>query len=392
MKRKRIISALLAAAAITTVFSSNAYAGKYYATSSSNVQNTNGKVGTGSMPVLAEGESMTVEAAVTRAVDRDSTIKTYEDNIDIAEDSLDDNLVNSRVDYNDDQYPGEAFQILTGLAVARKQLTNSISTYKTKIDVRKQTIEYQVESYFINIINAQNDLAIYDEKIDIERRKLEIYKKQYELGMLSQTQYDSYVTAYDAVVTAKTNLENTISSNYASLNTLLDYNVGATYPVELNDTTYTTIDPTGLDAHVALATSVNNLNIKMLQDSVDVAKYELSVFSDLYSSDTRLQKEASLYSATSSLNDTKLTYEATVKNLYDGIIYTEKSYASTVENYNTLTNTMSVYEKQAELGQITQLQLDSYKYELKDLKNTLNELEYSHYLSVKQYENPNLLG
>ncbi|MCD7776974.1 MAG: TolC family protein [Clostridiales bacterium] len=390
MKKNKLISFALILALSLTTAANSVYAGSkskvYLDGSTTSTDSTVSKVGNGTFPTLAEGEAMTVDAAVARAIERSTTIKSYEDNIEIAEDNLDDIRVYRRA--------ATEFTEVNSYAISYKSLEASIATYKDRIEAEKQSIQYKVVSYFVNIINAQNSLAIYDEYLDIETRNLEIYEKQLELGLISQTQYESYVDAYNTAVTNKTTLQNTIDSNYTSLNTLLDYNVAAVYDIELGEEVeYEPIDRTTLAAHVTLATSAGgNVNIAVLERNVEIAQYTLDLHSDLYSSETRMEVEADLYSATSSLNDTKLSYEGTVKTLYQSIIESEENYSDLVSQLNTLNNTMSVYEKQYELGQITELQLDTYHYTVKSLENQIDAAVYSHYLAVLQYDNPNLLG
>ncbi|MCD8089074.1 MAG: TolC family protein [Clostridiales bacterium] len=386
-KSKLISSALILTLSVTALMPGTAYAsasGKVYVDGTGkNATSSVTKIGTGAYPVLAEGEAMTVDMAVERAIAQSSTIKTYEDNIEIAEDNMSDVRVwrNAATEFTE----------VNSYAIQYKTLESNVATYKQRIEVEKQTIRYQVESYFSNIINAQNSLAIYDEYLDIETRNLEIYKKQLELGLISQTQYDSYLDSYNSAVTTKTTLQNTVDSNYTSLNTLLSYNVAAVYDVDLGDIEYEPIDRSTLETQVALATSSSNLNIAILQRSVDIAKYTLELHSELYSSETKLEVTSQLYTAQSNLNDTKLSYEGTIKTLYQSIVESEENYSDLVSQLNTLNNTMSVYEKQYELGQITELQLDTYHYTVKSLENQIEQALYSHYLLVQQYENPNLL-
>lgn len=387
MKRNKLISGVLILTLSLTVFTNSVYAGTkgkvYIDGTSSSSSSSVTKVGTGSYPSLAEGEAMTVDMAVERAIDQSSTIKSYEDNIEIAEDNLDDLRIYRRL--------AEEYAEVTNYAVSYKSQEAAIETYKDRIEVEKQSIRYQVISYFANIINAQNSLAIYDEYLDIETRNLEIYKKQLELGLISQTAYDSYLDSYNTAVTSKTSLQNSIDSYYTSLNTLMSYNVAAVYDVDLGDIEYEPISRATLEEHIALATSSSNINIAVLQRNVDIAQYTLDLHSELYSSQTRLEVTSDLYSATSTLNDTKLTYEGTIKTLYQSIVESEENHDDLVSQLNTLNNTMSVYEKQYELGQITELQLDTYHYTVKSLENQIEAAVYSHYLLVQQYDNPNLL-
>ncbi len=389
-KGKRALALFAAAIMASATFSQAAYAKttKYNigidASAPRTVTSVTG-VGTGVMPKLAEGQAMTVDMAYERAINVSSSLKTLQDSIDVAQETLDDVTFDSNVMTN-------SFVQDVAYAVSKKQLTLQIQSYKYKEDVTKEQIRHTIEGYFADIEAAQNSLAIYDENLDLAKRNLEISKKQYELGVLSQTAYDTAVDNYNAVVTGKSALETTLESKYAALNTLCEYNVAAIYPIEITDWEYAEIDPTSLDKQVATATSSTNLNIRLLENNVEVAQYELDLHSDLYSADTRLQKQAALFTATSTLNDTKLQYEAAEKTLYNNITVLEKNHKSLTDQLTTLNNTMNVYEKQFQLGQITQLQLDTYRYNVKDLNNKIRENENQHHLLAAQYNNPNLLG
>lgn len=390
MKKNKLITAALITAIATGSVTANVYAGRSYSLSQNASVSTTTKIGTGSSPSLAEGEAMTVDAAVARAIERSTTIKTYEDNIEITEDNLDDVRV--------DRLDATEWNEVNSYAISYKQLELQKEDYKDKIEVEKQSIRYNIENYFSTILYMQDYLAIYDEILDVAARSLEVTKKQYELGMISQNEYDQAVNEYNEQVTSKTTAENSISSAYTALNTLLDYNVAATYPVTLDDeetgesiVVYEPVDKTTLATAVALATSSSNITIKSLERNVEIAQYTVDTYSNLYSNDSEIEKTAALYTATSSLNNTKLSYEASVKTLYQNILENEDSYNDLNNQLTTLQNTMSIYEKQYELGQITELALDSYKLEEKQLVLSIQDTVNSHYFYMQQYENPNLL-
>lgn len=384
MKKNRlVIAALIAAVTVSNAFSVNVYAKKYYPGTTNQTSST-GKIGTGTFPSLAEGEAMTVDQAVQRAIERSSTIKSYEDSIEVTEESIDD--VKVAFTYATEYETSSAY------AISLRSLEAQLATYKDKVEVEKQSIRYQVENYFAGILLAQDYLSIGDWSLDVAKRELDVYKKQYELGMISQNAYDQKVDAYNEVVTKQTTLQNTVSTLYTGLNTLLDYNVAAVYDITLEDLiTYEPIDKTTLDAHVALATSSSNANIKALERSVEIAKYTLSLYSALYSNESELQKQANVVQTTSALNDAKLGYEASVKTLYQNILEKEDSYKDLTNQLTTLKNSMSIYEKQYELGQITELQLDSYKLQEKSLAMDIQSAINDHYFYMQQYDNPNLL-
>lgn len=384
-KRKRILPILLASALAIGTMSAPAY-GKGYDVSANNKKTSASVhgVGNGSFPQLEEGQAMTVDAATERAIMRSTTINNYRDSIKVAEDQLDDVVVFRRV--------SEDWNTTNNYAISYQTLISQVDTLNERIEAEKESLRFRIETCFTNIIEAKNRLAIYDENIDLASRSLDISKKQYELGSLSKSQYDTAVQNYNSIVSGKTALENQIESNYTELNTILDYNVGAEYPVEIGEIEYTLVDPGTFNARVAAATSNANVNIAALDRNAKVAEFALDRHSDFRSTTSRVQREADVYSATSALSDAKLRYEGAVKTLYDNIKLIEENYKTLNDQLTNLNNNISIYEKQYELGQITKLQLDNYYYSQKDLANSIQEALYSHYLLVKQYENPNLLS
>jgi hypothetical protein len=138
----------------------------------------------------------------------------------------------------------------------------------------------------------------------------------------------------------------------------------------------------------------NSYTIKQKKSSVDIAKYDLEKYSlqtsSSYSSETRDTKEATYNQATRDYGDAVDNIEVTITSWYNSLKETEQNYADNLSSLELKKSQLAIYEKKYELGTITELELEKYKYEIASLEDTIESLKYSHDLLVRKLQNPDL--
>lgn len=324
---------------------------------------------------------LTVDEAVTKAVGYSRTLKTLYENNEVNELSADD----TRIDLI---WSNEYVQV-TNLNVELKNLLNSIRNYATDVEIETEKIRLNVIELFAAIINAEDSLDMYDKQIDINERELKIAGVKKGLGLLSQTDYDALVVENNSTKASKQSLENELEEAYKSLNRILGQNLNTRYSVQL-DIEYEPLGDTDLEYAVSKAVS-SSQSVKEKKEAVEIAKYQLDVYSHEYSGGYKQDKQNNYAQATRALDDTKTQIESSLRTVYNNINTAETAYNNNLASLEQKKKELSVKKLQLSLGKITRLDYDKAEYELEQLENTIKQSVYSHYVLVCQYNNPDLL-
>lgn len=324
---------------------------------------------------------LTVDEAVTKAVGYSRTLKSLYEKNEVNELSADD----TRIDLI---WSNEYVQV-TNLNVELKNLLNSIRNYSTDVEIETEKIRLNVIELFAAIINAEESLDMYDKQIDINERELKIAEVKKSLGLLSQTDYDALVVENNKTKSSKQSLENELEEAYKSLNQILGQNLNTRYTVQL-DIEYEPLGDTDLEYAVSKAVS-SSQSVKEKKEAVEIAKYQLDVYSHEYSGGYKQDKQNNYAQATRDLDDTKTQIESSLRTVYNNINTAETNYNNNLASLEQKKKELSVKKLQLSLGKITQLDYDKAEYEVEQLENTIKQSAYSHYVLVCQYNNPDLL-
>ncbi len=326
----------------------------------------------------AERVTLTVEEAVEKAISYSHTLKNIEENIEQADENFDDTVTSYTT-------AEEGYDIID-LSTQLRSIRNQILNYQLSSEVEKLSIEISVKEYFADIINAEKQLELYQEEIDIAEAELEIAKVKMELGLLSETDYQSQVSSYNSTVRAKRNLATTIEDAYNSLNTVLGNDLKTKYNLVL-DMEYSEYDGDSLTTTINKALSSSQTIIES-ERSYELTKYELDSFSLLTSSGTRYQREVAVSQAARSLEDTRTSVQTSVENMYNQIMSLEDSYKDNLESLKELESNLEILKVKYELGSATELEVRNAQYKVDSMQLTIENQVAEHEILVEKFSNP----
>jgi outer membrane protein TolC len=385
MKKKIICLAL----ALSVLMTSNVFAVNTILPSGTKLSSGSAKIVT-TTEGDADASSLTIEEAVAKAIANSSSLKTLDDNQELEETNFK-NTSTSLTNYDSDDENGANSYL--DLAVQYKRLATSIKNYDDSKEVTKQQLEQSIREYFIAIIEAENEIDLYEQNMAIQEQSIKIDETKLKLGLISQSEYDSAKNTYANLKSNRDTLENKLTSAYSNLNVILGTNTKERYNISY-DCTYTREADTIVLASVISKAQSNSYSIKQKKNAVDIAKYDLEKYSlstsSNYSSDTRDTKEATYNKATRDYGDAIDNIEVTITNWYNSLKENEQSYADNISTLELKKSQLSIYETKLELGTITDLELQKYKYEIASLENTVETLKYNHDLLVRKLNNPDL--
>lgn len=396
MNRKRFICGIIAVAMLMpTVAYADGTVGKVKGQISSETKTVGSNSSGATYDELTEKKDLTMEDATTNAIGFSRDIKNLDDSIDVAEDNeiaVRENFQNAGAEdaMGNIMVSGD-YQTTHSLAVSLREIAVALETYSDNKELAKQKIEYNVRKLFYSIHNAENSLALYDEQIDIQARQMKIYEVMLGLGKLSQVEYNNYKQTYDTLVSNRASVETQIAAAYRSLNQLMGKPINQEYNLVVEDIDFTNMEDVSLDNEINKAIATN-LSVKAAQDSVDIKKYSLDTFVDgSKRSSDRKTTETAYEQATRTLADTKTSLKVSMTSLYDDIREAERTYKDNAAELATMEEQLKVKETQYSLGKITELELDAYKLSIDNLKNTMTTSAYNHDLSVRQFQNSDLI-
>lgn len=397
MNRKRLICGVIAASML--VPSINVYAGGTVGKVKGMISGDTKVIGSDSSGAtydeLTEKKDLTIESATTNAIAFSRDLKDLDDSIDVAED----NELATRETFQNagaEDAMGNVtvsgdYETTHSLAVSLRQIAIALETYSANQDIAKQKIEYNVRKLFYSIHNAENSLVLYDEQIDINARQMKIYEVMLKLGKLSQVEYNNYKQTYDTLVSDRASVETQIASAYRTLNQLMGKPINQEYNLVVEDVAFTNMADVSLDNEINKAIATNQ-TVKSAQDSVDLNKYSLDTFIDgSKRSSDRTSTETAYEKATRTLADAKTSLRVSMTSLYEEIRESERTYKDNVAELATMEEQLKVKETQYSLGKITELELDAYKLSINNLKNNMDTAAYNHDLSVRQFQNSDLI-
>ena len=339
----------------------------------------------GSISIVSGSEinTLMLDDAIEKAIKYSKTLKSYDEENKITNEEISNtklSLVSS----------GEPNQI-SSLAVQLKELYAKSEKNKLSASDEKEAIAFSVFSFFIDIINAENNLKLYEEELVLKEKNLKISEVKLKYGKISKNDYETELFEYNNLIKEKKELQDIIDDAYTSLNKVLGTDLNTKYDLNLGEEiTYNSIGEINLETEITLAINRNN-EIKSQQEEVDIAKYALSLFTSGTGSDTKEAKIINYNKEFRSLEEQKTSLRESITKNYNEIIKLENEYNSNVTELENMKKQLQIKELNLKLGKATEIEIEEYKYEIKKLENTMQVQIYQHELLMRKFENPALL-
>lgn len=276
------------------------------------------------------------------------------------------------------------------LEVKIKTLENYLNNYNINSSIEKENINISIYEIFASIINIQNEIDLYKYSINIYEKEFKIAEIKYNLGLLSESDYDNYKSSYDKKLLFLDSKKASVDEAFISLNKIMGMPIENKYKLIL-DLNYSEIGNIDLDKKIKAAISENQ-TIKEKEENIEVMEYEKSKYSnDTVSYYEQLTKEYEIEQSKRDLTDEEKKIEMKIISTYNDIIAYENSYNKNIINLNSLEKDLNIKKTQLSQGNITNIEVEKCEYEIKALKNTIQSQIYAHEILVMKFNNPNLL-
>ena len=188
-------------------------------------------------------------------------------------------------------------------ATTMLQSSLSSASYTKDEKLKKEQIELSITEYFSNIIAAEKSLKLYDDQLELDKQELNIALVKKNLGLMSDTEYNSIKNAYDQSMLNRNSRSIAIDNAYIALNKLMNRDLDNRYDLEL-DLSYKELGAVSLSGTIKQATDNSN-KLQSLRDSVTMITYNYEHPLSTTSNEDKEIIETNINQTYRSMNDTK---------------------------------------------------------------------------------------
>ncbi|WP_458407050.1 TolC family protein [Anaerotignum sp.] len=349
---------------------------------------------------------LTYEEALSKAKKNSADLKDLEDLTDILKeernDQIDDLGTLKTPTYEYKKWVNFGTWMKQAQVFATKMEQESTALQK---DLQHLMIEVGVKSSFVDILGQQDQIELAKMNADMQQKLYEQAQVKYRLGMLSKYGTGGLDEKRIAAEQAKNNValaEASLTQTYTNFNRLLGEPEGTRYEL-VYDVTYAPYEiGRPLDMYISDKMNNDDLSLKLLELSVDGAKFTANylpdeipdamagMVSDPYDKDDR--NEYGLDSAQRSLKTAKQEKEAAIQNAYLQIKQLETMRDSAEADLKKAETTYHMVEVNYQAGNVTKTAVEQAEMGVISAQNALKTNAYNHDMLVFTFENPTLLG
>lgn len=334
---------------------------------------------------------MTMEQALELAIKHSPDLKDIEDTLDYLKETDEDlyDRVGS-VKIPTYEYRKWASDGMHALVSSVFQLENGMEQAKLGEKIQKMALEVTIKSYFTNIKNTQDSLALVEKNAEIQQRLYEQGYTKYRLGMLSKHNLDQLQIAAQKAQDNVALLEASLEQTYVKFNSLIGENSDAGFEF-VYDVTFEPYTMTQtIDQYINSALK-EDLTIQLQELATDKAKFTSNYrsYSDTgasYDSDklTYDQQKRALKTA-------KEKKETLIRNTYLQLQQLETTYSSAQADLTKAQADYRVAQVNLQAGNVTKTVVEQAEMGVISAQNALNEIVYNYDMLVYTFENPSLL-
>jgi len=325
-----------------------------------------------------EPDRLTRSDAVKFSIERSSELKNLDENAYINE------LNRSSLESAKVESITETQYINSLISLFQNELRQA--TFIENIALQRLAIESTVTRYFMSVLTAERELFLYDKNLELTKTNLDITKIKQELGMVSKNSYDMLKLSYDKDVSNREIKVISIDNAYRALNNAIGTELDKRWTLDA-EIEYEPLEEYNLAQYIADSTA-SNVTVKAKENDLALAKYRLSVSTDHGAKD---ELEIGVRQAERALNDAKKSLNDRLVSGYKEIRSAETQYELIENDLSDMLSQLAIKETQLELGKLTRIDVDNYRYQILTVEYRLFGMASDHYIKVTQFKNPDLL-
>ena len=320
---------------------------------------------------------LTVNEAVNRAMQRSSELKTINENIELI-DMKRPLLAESATD------PLNPLIVASGAAYMQAEMQRA--SMSGSAATMRQIIEMSIIRYFSTVVLVERDLELYDINLGLTKKNIEIMKVRAELGHISISAYETAKIDYEKALANRAEKQKTADEAYRALNQVMGAGLENKYQLIL-DIEYKQLKERNLTGYIGDSVK-NSRKIKDKEYELQIAEYNERHHNGSGSAEERT---ITVEQIKREIAEIKKDLEEKLRASYNDIKSLQLAYEINMMELGGMYMQLEIKKTQLELGRITRLDVDAYEYQIALLEYRISAQVYEHYLSVMQFENPELL-
>lgn len=345
--------------------------------------------------VYEEGETVSYEEAVEKAMKNNLSIKIIEEDITIAREKQEDahNLVIFHRPFVEDYTAPEAYftaetvHLNTLLAMIQADYGAQAAKYQKQI--QEGVIKYQVKALFDSIVNLKKDLELSNKALEITKINLESTNQKAALGL--ESEYNKIKTEQDYEKQQKQleALKKSLDNEYIKLNRLMGIDVKARNPLEYV-LQYTPLEEISLDSYIERSIEKDPI-IKLKEQAVAQAEYSLHIYPST-GLDNFTVRESQLKQARMEAVQVKNNLRDKLHTTYNQIKQLEEQYQIDTVNLQQAKEQYNILKTQYDLGMVIELNLKQAELAILSAQVAQEKTAVQHAQLVYLFNNPYLLS
>ncbi|WFA08527.1 TolC family protein [Tissierella sp. Yu-01] len=270
--------------------------------------------------------------------------------------------------------------------VSRRSVELAYQVSKWNVELKKNTIEYNVQKAYFDLLQMEKELEIAEENFELSKDQYEKGKLKHNLGVISKQQL---LGLEMGVSQAQSVYESTMMGcelQLMSFNTTLGLPLNQV--VKLTDKIdYEESEPIDLENSVKTALK-NNVGIKIADENNEISKLTLKAISGRFPSNTYKYKEQDVLvqQAAKNLETAKNGVEMSVRGAVLNLQTAEKQISTYKKAVEQAEQALKIAETTFELGKSTSSEVTEANINLMNAKKSLSQQIHAYNLALLDYE------
>ena len=282
----------------------------------------------------------------------------------------------------------EDLQRLQGLQSLLAQDSN-LRVANKRIDLSKETINFELESLFDEIIDLEKQIELKDLNLKDQKSKLDIIKIKMDVGIESKHKYTTDQRSYEQEVQSKEVLVKSLDSSYIKFNNLLGLKENERYKLERKEISMESMAKFDIDTHITRTIS-SDPYVWIQEQTIKNNENALNLYTYNAGQEPYKVKEMDLSKSKTDLANMKDKLRKSLLLKYNQIQQLEEQYKATQLQIAQLEQNLALIRKQYDLGLITRIELDQLELSAAQLQYSLDSMTMQHKNLKTMLEQPYL--
>jgi|GEM_PF-2537689 len=272
----------------------------------------------------------------------------------------------------------------------------AIAFQNTNRAAQRALITQSIEEIFFAIINAETTLEFLDRQIAIEQQELVFSRIRHEHGLMSATEFTAVNNRLIELQLEREQREVEIARAYRSLNEIVGSPRNTRHTVIL-ETEFELLGTRRTVENYVWSAISQNADLRRMERELGVSYFEFeAIHGGVHArdsespSDAFTQRDISLSRSERSLQTAQDALRNQITDQYEHVRQLERNLIILNMSYETSLTTLAINEVRLELGRMTQLEFNTFKLSLDQLRDSIRMAEVQHTFAVERLTNTHL--